>query len=166
MHAKSLQSCQTPCDSMDCSLPGSSVQRNSPGRNTEVGFCVLLQGIFQTQGLNSGLPLCRQILYHLRHQGGPRILEWGTYHFFRGSSWPRNLTGVLHCTQLLYQLSYQGSPLYYQCHQIHIVLVTVSDKRCISIYQCFWMIIDEWYKLHDHWCSWSWIVWKYCCVVV
>ena len=25
-----------------------------------------------TQGLNPGLPLCRQILYHLSHQGSPR----------------------------------------------------------------------------------------------
>ena len=29
----------------------------------------LLQGIFPTQGLNPGLPHCRQTLYHLSHQG-------------------------------------------------------------------------------------------------
>ena len=29
----------------------------------------LLQGIFPTQGLNLGLPHCRQTLYHLSHQG-------------------------------------------------------------------------------------------------
>ena len=29
------------------------------------------QGIFPTQGLNPGLPRCRQILYHLSHQGSP-----------------------------------------------------------------------------------------------
>ena len=34
----------------------------------------LLQGIFLTQGSNSGLLRCRQILYHLRHQGS---LWWG-----------------------------------------------------------------------------------------
>ena len=28
-------------------------------------------------------------------QGSPRILEWVAYLFSRGSSWPRNLTGVL-----------------------------------------------------------------------
>ena len=28
-------------------------------------------GIFPTQGLNLGLPHCRQILYHLNYQGGP-----------------------------------------------------------------------------------------------
>ena len=38
---------------------------NSPGKNTGVGCHALLQGIFPTQGWNSGLPHCRQILYQL-----------------------------------------------------------------------------------------------------
>ena len=33
------------------------------------GCHFLLQGIFPTQGLNPGLPHCRQTLYHLSHQG-------------------------------------------------------------------------------------------------
>ena len=33
----------------------------------------LLQGIFPTQGSNSGILHCRQILYHLSHQGSPFI---------------------------------------------------------------------------------------------
>ena len=33
MHAKSLQSCPTLCDPVDCSLPGSSVHGDSPGKN-------------------------------------------------------------------------------------------------------------------------------------
>ena len=33
----------------------------------------LLQGIFPTQVWNPGLPHCRQILYHLSHQGSPSI---------------------------------------------------------------------------------------------
>ena len=63
----------------DCSLPGSSVHRDSPGKNTGVGCHALLQGIFPTQGSNPGLPHCRQVLYCLSHQGGPRILEWVAY---------------------------------------------------------------------------------------
>ena len=55
MHAKSLQLCLTLCDPMDCSLPGSSIHRDSPGKNTEVGFHAFLQGIFPTQGLNPRL---------------------------------------------------------------------------------------------------------------
>ena len=67
---------------------------NSPGQNTGVVSLSLLQGIFPTQGSNSGLPHCKQILYQLSHQGSPRILEWVGYPFSRGSSWPRNRTGV------------------------------------------------------------------------
>ena len=66
---------------------------NSPGQNTGVGSLSLLQGIFPTQQSNPGLPHCR-ILYQLSHQGSPRILEWVAYPFSRGSSWPRNQTGV------------------------------------------------------------------------
>ena len=36
--------------------------QDSPGRNTGVGCHFLLQGIFPTQGLNPGLPHCRQTL--------------------------------------------------------------------------------------------------------
>ena len=50
---------------------GLSSPRNSPGQNTGVGSCSLLQGIFLTQGLNPGLLHCRQILYQLSHQGSP-----------------------------------------------------------------------------------------------
>ena len=66
----------------------------SPGQNTGMGSLSLLQGIFPTQGLNPSLPHCRQNLYCLSHQGSPRILEWVAYPFSRGSSRPRNQTGV------------------------------------------------------------------------
>ena len=55
----------------DCSLAGSSVHGDSPGKNTGVSCHALLQGIFPTQGWNPGLPHCRQILRCLRHQGSP-----------------------------------------------------------------------------------------------
>ena len=35
------------------------------------GYHSLLQGFFQTQGLNPGIPHCRQILQCLSHQGSP-----------------------------------------------------------------------------------------------
>ena len=41
---------------------------NTPGQNTGVGSLSLLQGIFPMQGLNPGLPHCRQILYQLSHK--------------------------------------------------------------------------------------------------
>ena len=67
---------------------------NSLGQNTGVGSLSLLQGIFLTQGSNTGLPHCRHILYQLSHRGSPRILEWAAYPFSRGPSRPRNRTGV------------------------------------------------------------------------
>ena len=57
MRAKSLQSCPTLYDPISCSPPGSSVHGDSPGKNTGVGCHLLLQGTFQTQGLNLHL-LC------------------------------------------------------------------------------------------------------------
>ena len=56
---------------MDSSLPGVSVHGDSQGKNTEMGCHALLQRIFLTQGLNPGLPHCRQILCYLSHQGSP-----------------------------------------------------------------------------------------------
>ena len=53
-------------DPMDCSLPGSSVHGDSPGKNTGVDCHALLQGIFLNQGSNSCLLCllhCREILY-------------------------------------------------------------------------------------------------------
>ena len=67
---------------------------DSPGQNTGVGSLFLLQGIFPSQGSKPGLPHCRRILYHLSHQGSPRILEWVACPFSRGSSQPRNRTRV------------------------------------------------------------------------
>ena len=61
--SEAVQSCLTLCNNMDCSPPGYRIPCSpwdSPGKNTGVGCHFLLQGIFPTQGLNSGLPHCRQ----------------------------------------------------------------------------------------------------------
>ena len=42
-----------------------------PGKNTGVGCHSLLQGFFLIQGSNPDLLHCRQIFYHLSHQGSP-----------------------------------------------------------------------------------------------
>ena len=46
---------------------------NSPGKNTGVGSYPLLQGIFLTQGLNSSLLHCGQILYSFEPPGKPKL---------------------------------------------------------------------------------------------
>ena len=85
---KAAHSCLTLCDPMEYS------PWNSPGQNTAVGSCSLLQWIFPTQASNPGLPHCRQILYKLSHKGSPRILEWVVYPFSSESSRSRNRTRV------------------------------------------------------------------------
>ena len=45
--------------------------QDSQGENTGLGSHSLLQGVFQTQGLNSGLLPCRQVIYRLSYQGSP-----------------------------------------------------------------------------------------------
>ena len=99
---------------------------NSPGQNTGVGSCSLLQGIFPTQGSNSGLSHCRWILYQLSHQGSPRIREWVAYPFSRGLPDLRLEPGspALQVDSLPAELS--GKPRYYT---IHLKLV----QSCILI---------------------------------
>ena len=64
-------------ETMYCSLPGvlsmAFCPWNFPDKNTGLGSHSLLQGIFPTQGSNSGLLQCRQIPYHLSHQGSPPV---------------------------------------------------------------------------------------------
>ena len=62
---------------MDHSLPGFSGHGISQARNIGMGCRFLLQGIFLTQGSNSGLLHCRQILYCLSYQGSPLGVYWG-----------------------------------------------------------------------------------------
>ena len=55
------QLCLTLCDSHGLKPARCLCPWNSPGKNTGVGCYSLLQEIFPTQGLNLGLPFCRQI---------------------------------------------------------------------------------------------------------
>ena len=102
------QSCLTLCIPMHCIPPGSSVHRDSPGQNTGVGSHSLLQGIFLTQGSNSGLPHCRQISSPSVPPGKPKNTEVGSLSFLQWifttqeSNW-----GLLYCRQILYQMSHK-----------------------------------------------------------
>ena len=91
VRAKSLQLCPTLCDSMDGSLPGSSIHGILQGR--------ILEWIYMPSSRVSSQPkdqthvsyvscICRQVLYHQHHLGSPqqpgtlRIALWA---FFLGS---------------------------------------------------------------------------------
>ena len=77
---KVAQSCLTLFDPMNCS-PWDSLSQD-----TGMGSLSLLHGIFPSQGSKPGL--------QLSHKGSPGTLEWKAYPFSRGSSRPRNRTGV------------------------------------------------------------------------
>ena len=68
---KVTQSCPTLCVPWTVLPARLLCPWNSPGQNTGVGSCSLLQGILPNQGSNPGLLHCRQILNHLSHQGSP-----------------------------------------------------------------------------------------------
>ena len=104
------QSCLILCDHMDCSPPGSSVHEDSPGKNTGMGCHALLQGIFPTQGPNSGLPTAGRLFTEWASREAPKywvgslsLLQW--IFLMQESNY-----GLLHCRWILYQMSYQGSP--------------------------------------------------------
>ena len=86
------QLCQTLCDPMDCSPPGSSVRVIFQARILEWVAMPSSRGSSQPRDRRAGLPHCTQILYYVSHQGRPRILEWVAYPFSRES--PRNQTRV------------------------------------------------------------------------
>ena len=90
-HAKSFLLCPALCDPMDCSLPGSSVHGDSPGKNPGVDCHFFLQGIFPSQGSN---PLTSPAL-----AGGFFIISstWEAQEWLR---WPQ--TGMVMVVLLLY----------------------------------------------------------------
>jgi len=60
---------------MDCSPPGSSVLGILQTTILEWVPIPFSRGIFLIQGLNLGVLDCRQILYHLSHQGSPQLRQ-------------------------------------------------------------------------------------------
>ena len=74
---KVAQSCPTLCHPMDCSPPDSSIYGILQARILEWVAILISRGSSRHRealGLNPGLPHCRQILYHLSHQGSPRAM--------------------------------------------------------------------------------------------
>ena len=67
---------------MDCSLPGSSVHGILQARILEWVAIPVSRGIFPVQGLNLDLLHCRQILYHLSHQGSSLTIVLMVYSNF------------------------------------------------------------------------------------
>ena len=100
---------------------------DSPDKNTGIGCYFLLQGIFPIQGSNSGLPLCRQILYSLSHRGSQdqaRILERVAISFSKGSSQPRNPTQISYISGRFFtDWAMREAPSIYTCKWVCVKLV-------------------------------------------
>ena len=84
---KVAESCPTLCNPMDSPW-------NSPGQNTGVGSLSISPGDLPNPRIESRSPALQVDTLQLSHKGSPRILRWVAYPFSRGSSRPRNGTGV------------------------------------------------------------------------
>ena len=106
------QSCPTLWDPMDCSLPGSSVHGDSPGKNTGVGCHVLLQGVFlPNPGIKPRSSKLQVVSLPSEPPGKPMNTGLSSLSLLQGmfqtqeSNWD-----LLHCRWILYKLGYQESP--------------------------------------------------------
>ena len=110
-----IQSCSTLCDPMVCSLPGSSVHEDSPGKHTRVGCHFLLQGIFLTHRSNP-------CLLHPLHQQAVSL-----------SAEPYNkLISLLYCVWVECQASNRKAWWKYQLTYLHCCLILHSFKKILS----------------------------------
>ena len=104
---------------------------NSPGMNTGVGSHALLQGIFPTQALNLSLLHCRQVLYHLSHQGSPRLSIKTVQKMSYLSLWHGVhdiIIGILVCHHNRWCLSlWHEIPV---CQDVIIVFFHRDDSKC------------------------------------
>ena len=110
------QSCLTLCDLMDCSLPGSSVPGDSPGKNTGVGCHALLQdlpnpGDLPIPGIEPRSPALQADSLLSEPPGKPKNMGVGSLSLLQGNFLTQESNrGLLHRRQTVYQLRYQGSP--------------------------------------------------------
>ena len=118
--------CLTLCDRMDSS------PWNSPGQNTGVGSCSLLQGIFPIQGLNPEASKLQADSLSAEPPGKLKNTGVGSLSFLQWVFQTQALNrGLLHCRWILYQLSYQGSPG--KDKLLHIMKINHERScRCVS----------------------------------
>ena len=86
------QSCPTLSNTMDCSLPGSSVHEDSPGKNIGGGCHALLQGIFPGTEPRSST---------LQADSFPSEPQWGAIKMLWGEGWKGDQTSMSNILILL-----------------------------------------------------------------
>ena len=133
---------------MSPALQVDSLPTEIPGKPINIGLSchALLQGIFPTQGSNPGLPHCRQILYHLSHQGSPRTLAWVAYPFSRRFSQPRNWTRVSCIAHGFFTTrATREVPLpYLICKRKESLLICFTPVTTLSM--------EKYFGFWTHWC--------------
>ena len=102
---------------------------NIPGKNTRMSSCSLLQGIFQTQGLNPGLLHWGWILYGLSHKefsqgkalGKPKNTGVGSLSLLQGIFLTQKSNqGLLLCRQFFISwATWEAEWMYLHWHSIH-----------------------------------------------
>ena len=131
------QLCPTLCNTMDCSLPGSSAHGSLQARILE--WVAISFSTVSSQPRDPGFPHCRWIIYHLSYQRSPINGNWkkvkvkvaqlclticdhmgsfsgqntgvGSLLLFQGIFPTQGSNpGLPHCKQILFQLSHKGSP--------------------------------------------------------
>ena len=125
---------------------------NSPGQNTGVGSCSLLQGTFPTQGLNPGLPHCRQILYQLSHSGKHKHTGVGSLSLLQWIFLTQELNrSLLHCKWILLPTELSGKP--WSSHYGHPMVnpegTQDGNQRMPSIYKSSDSSHPRWYSLRN-----------------
>ena len=120
------QLCLALCNPMDCSLPGSSVHGDSPGKNTGVRCHALLQGNLSNPETEPK-SLTLQVHSLLSEPPGkPQHTGVGSLSLFQGNfPTQKSNQGLLHCRLILYQLNYLGSPLQSRSRQLFRIGVLV-----------------------------------------
>ena len=106
MLAKSLQSCPTVCNPMDCSLPGSSIHGILQARILEWSAFLFSRGSSQPRS-----PALQVNSLLSEPSGKSKSTGVGSL-FLLQWIFPTQESNRchLHCRQILYQLSYKGSP--------------------------------------------------------
>ena len=84
----------TLCNPMDCSPPGSSVHRDSPGKHTRMGCHALLPGDLPNPGIEPRSPVLQEDSLPSEPPGKPKNTGVGSLSFLHGTTHPRNQTGA------------------------------------------------------------------------
>ena len=112
------------------------------GQNPGVGSLSLFQGIFPTQGWNSGLPYSLPV----EPQGKLRNFEVGSLSLLQGIfPTQESNQGLLHCSRILYQVNYRGS-LDLPVYPVYKTGIEFQADR-----NYIWSILKKWRTTANTW---------------